>query len=483
MILAHVKSSILWSFVLACLLPHLATAQLNPLWIRHAEGAFYDLEYDSDTRQITLTTLADSVIHIQEYSLAGLEGSSTVIPIELSRIQGYRPYRSGFIVWALEGLECQTRYCKGRVTIGRTDESGRFLWTKRFETWDDIRVTAVHTSSQGNFIFSLMESSQWGAGAYLIELDPNGQERWRVQIPAYSTPHVIEETEPHTFAVFGTVAQYGRHGADSELICPFVITVRSGNILSRDCLLRDAGGQDFLGFAKDDSDELIFAIGDDQPTQTTFRLVHTDSVGSVHSTSEGALWTGSDPRGSQFSVAQSPDGDLWLAGLTGVHPEFKTRIARLKATGETVWEETLSVSGDSDSPVKSILPLPDGSVLIGGQSEKTVFLTRIRVAEGTSTEVVDARRRANVSVYPTPAHESVSIEITVERPTAIDASIYDLTGKRVHLLHEGSVSAPGTHVFKWDGRNDSRQTVPTGVYFVTVLHGGGLSTASVVFVR
>jgi flagellar hook assembly protein FlgD len=53
--------------------------------------------------------------------------------------------------------------------------------------------------------------------------------------------------------------------------------------------------------------------------------------------------------------------------------------------------------------------------------------------------------------------------------------IYDLEGKTVRTLADGRLSA-GPHTYFWDGRNDTGDALPSGVYFFR-LEADGASTA------
>jgi flagellar hook assembly protein FlgD len=62
-----------------------------------------------------------------------------------------------------------------------------------------------------------------------------------------------------------------------------------------------------------------------------------------------------------------------------------------------------------------------------------------------------------------------------------DLALFDLSGRLVRDLG-GYEVAPGSHHVHWDGRSESGQEMPTGVYFVRVT-GVGISETSKVLVR
>ena len=62
------------------------------------------------------------------------------------------------------------------------------------------------------------------------------------------------------------------------------------------------------------------------------------------------------------------------------------------------------------------------------------------------------------------------------------ADIYDVRGRRLAQLAHGRF-APGQHVLRWDGRDQSGRAVANGVYIVRVVTGGTAHTAKVALVR
>jgi flagellar hook assembly protein FlgD len=60
--------------------------------------------------------------------------------------------------------------------------------------------------------------------------------------------------------------------------------------------------------------------------------------------------------------------------------------------------------------------------------------------------------------------------------------VYDVTGARVRTLVDTSVPA-GAHSAAWDGRNDSRQPVGSGVYFYRLAIGGKSLTKKMVLLK
>lgn len=67
--------------------------------------------------------------------------------------------------------------------------------------------------------------------------------------------------------------------------------------------------------------------------------------------------------------------------------------------------------------------------------------------------------------YPNPSSGTVSIAFEVSDARPVRLAIYDVLGRRVQTLLEGSI-APGAHQLTWDGADSKHRPAATGVYFI-----------------
>ncbi len=66
--------------------------------------------------------------------------------------------------------------------------------------------------------------------------------------------------------------------------------------------------------------------------------------------------------------------------------------------------------------------------------------------------------------YPNPFNSQTRIDFSLPNESVISLDIYDVRGRFVKNLLQGSV-AGGEHVARWDGSAASGQTVPSGIYY------------------
>jgi endonuclease/exonuclease/phosphatase family metal-dependent hydrolase len=83
---------------------------------------------------------------------------------------------------------------------------------------------------------------------------------------------------------------------------------------------------------------------------------------------------------------------------------------------------------------------------------------------------------------PNPFRTTTRISYLASRPGPVEVAVYDVTGRRVRGLEKRQASS-GPHVVQWDGLDDHRRALPSGVYFVRVLTSRRLQTTNVVLIR
>ena len=71
---------------------------------------------------------------------------------------------------------------------------------------------------------------------------------------------------------------------------------------------------------------------------------------------------------------------------------------------------------------------------------------------------------------PNPFASSTAFQLQNERASVVTAEVFDLSGQRVRVLHDGMLPE-GVHTLSWDGRDTGGAARPPGVYFVRVSDG------------
>ena len=84
---------------------------------------------------------------------------------------------------------------------------------------------------------------------------------------------------------------------------------------------------------------------------------------------------------------------------------------------------------------------------------------------------------------PNPSRgDGASIRFALPRSGATSLALYDVAGRRVRTIVEGSLE-PGVHVCRWNGRDDSGRALSPGIYLVRLRANGAQRTQRLVIIR
>jgi hypothetical protein len=87
--------------------------------------------------------------------------------------------------------------------------------------------------------------------------------------------------------------------------------------------------------------------------------------------------------------------------------------------------------------------------------------------------------------WPTPAGGASNVAFGLASPSRVTLKVYDLAGRRVRSLVDGSLAA-GRYTFRWDGRDGEGREASQGIYFLRLHFAGeerGVLTRKIVLVR
>jgi hypothetical protein len=161
---------------------------------------------------------------------------------------------------------------------------------------------------------------------------------------------------------------------------------------------------------------------------------------------------------TNMTVTSTQDGDL-------------TKVLVYSMTGESMPAGDftfLSLEGLENCQVTSIdMSSADGR-----------YMT-VSLAAGVETLPTDFTLQQN---YPNPFNPETRIEFSLPNAGEISLVVYDVLGRSVRTLASGSYPA-GNHAVRWDSRDNSGQTVASGVYFYRLESSGKATTRKMMLVK
>jgi hypothetical protein len=84
--------------------------------------------------------------------------------------------------------------------------------------------------------------------------------------------------------------------------------------------------------------------------------------------------------------------------------------------------------------------------------------------------------------YPNPFNPATHIQYHLAAPADVQLSIFNLVGQKIRTLSSGPQPA-GTHVLRWDGRDDAGRQMESGVYLYRLEADGLIQTRKMVLVQ
>ncbi len=84
--------------------------------------------------------------------------------------------------------------------------------------------------------------------------------------------------------------------------------------------------------------------------------------------------------------------------------------------------------------------------------------------------------------YPNPFNPDTELRFYIPEAAHVKLEIYNLLGQSIRVLTEGQMVA-GSHIFRWDGKDDFGTAVSSGVYLYRISAGGFLGVKKMVLMR
>ena len=95
----------------------------------------------------------------------------------------------------------------------------------------------------------------------------------------------------------------------------------------------------------------------------------------------------------------------------------------------------------------------------------------IKSMGGKNQKTISPGSLENLSVlqnYPNPFNPSTQIQYSIPKSSHVVLKIYNINGQEIKTL-VNEVQSPNTYLVSWDGRNENRESMPSGIYFANIL--------------
>jgi hypothetical protein len=190
--------------------------------------------------------------------------------------------------------------------------------------------------------------------------------------------------------------------------------------------------------------------------------------------------TGIDTLASQFgpawSIAMMPSNITFFGSNTltlrydEIDPFAHERSLRIHHwdDGQGKWE---LIGGTLDTAHHEV------SATITRTGIYALFTTMLDESPGEDNSPIELNQN-----HPNPFDNGTTFDLKLNNPVSVSVGVYDLLGRRVRTLLEGSKPA-GIHHIAWDGLDGDGIRVPEGVYFCRAKGEGEIRVVKVIVQR
>ncbi len=376
----------------------------------------------------------------------------------------------------------------------KTDQSGNAVVNKTFGGNNFDFASSIQQTSDGGYVFTGSTAS-FGPGktnVWLIKTDPQGDTVWTRTIAKglFNAGYSVQQTTDGGYIVTG----YTYSGSRNDDVW-LIKTDPSGNTVwtktfggrgldeGRSVQQTYDGGYVISGTTES------FGSG-----KTDVWLIKTDSSGNE-------LWnktfggTGSD---ASRSVVQTKDGGYLITGWTALENSFSDLwIIRTNPHGEATWTKTMG--GSSWEEGWEGQQTSDGGYIVAGtayhNSTADVWVIRLGpevrpagLAGSLNTGDVVERSTAIPAAtalldnYPDPFNPETTIRYTLSEDAHVTLKVYSMLGQLVTTLVD-ELQTAGYRSAIWNGRNDSRAGVASGIYIYRITAGNFTATKRMLLLK
>ncbi|MDB6035124.1 MAG: hypothetical protein JWM16_5462 [Verrucomicrobiales bacterium] len=192
--------------------------------------------------------------------------------------------------------------------------------------------------------------------------------------------------------------------------------------------------------------------------QTRFEIARLNPDGSVESTN--TFHPGSGPSSDVYAIALQPDGRILIGGyFTAVNGQKRNYFARLYSDGTLEDTNTFNLGSGANERVYSLVPQPDGKVLIAGEfttlnGQPRNYFARLN-PDGTLESTNSFRAGGGLRGYPS------AICLQADGNILIAGRIFDVYGKIGRLLPDGTLELKATFDTGTGGAGNNNSDVDT----------------------
>lgn len=372
---------------------------------------------------------------------------------------------NGFMVAGSVDLNVERQY------IVKLDSSGNAVWTRSYDYWKPGAFRSIRPVGEEGYILAGYETDPvLSDNIILVKINQAGDTLWS-RVYGGETAERAWSVRPISDG--GFIVAGWTDTLDSENSNFYIIKTDSDgdsvwsriiggpwNDEARDIMETPDGGFVFCGdrTVADYSPDYYFMKLDSQGDSVWAHIYH--GFNAVHRVIH--------------SFIETQDGGYALIGYNDIgHIDvFKT-----DSEGDSLWSIRFVDNSVIRNKSRNIIQTQDGGYFITGFYQD-IWLGKLSAEETGIVERPETPNKISLDQnYPNPFNASTTISFTLSEEQDINLAVYDLLGRRIEVLLDGTADA-GTHSVIFDAGK-----YPSGIYFYRLKTGTNSETRSMVLLK
>ncbi|MDX1418859.1 MAG: hypothetical protein R3181_02725 [Rubricoccaceae bacterium] len=324
--------------------------------------------------------------------------------------------------------------------------------------------TEAFRSTDGGYTFELVSGDFHNGHAALAEIPPGVPNAGRLLLGDYAGyPSASDSKYSDDRGATWTRSAVPPRNANVDIVVLPAGSPWAGRVVAAanpGIMLSDDGGASY-NWGSESAGSLLLALTEQPDLSEWPRVVSAGGTWTWWSDDGGETWEGRETSPGLTSARHL----LSLGGPSLLKIHYRGEVQRSDDGGET-WE-TLGrapVEDEGNVSAKSAVLGPDGRLYVGvlrpGPDDEWVYRTEERLVPVAAEPSPEAPSGLRLDVSPNPAQGEAEVSLVLARPGMASVALYDGLGRRVAVLHEGTLTA-GRHVIPFYGAD-----LPAGVYVV-----------------
>jgi len=113
---------------------------------------------------------------------------------------------------------------------------------------------------------------------------------------------------------------------------------------------------------------------------------------------------------------------------------------------------------------------------------RIIFSEELVVSINSENQNIKPVNFSTIENYPNPFNPSTTIEYHISKSSHVNITIFDILGGHVQTLVDKNIIA-GTHLVKWDGRDNSQNSMSSGIYLLKLQTGDFVKVRKLILTR